>query len=48
MALPPRLSDEERTRALEVAKVSRQERARVKADLRKGEITFAQFMGEVL
>ena len=44
MALPPRLSDEERTRALEVAKVSRQERARVKADLRKGEITFAQFM----
>ena len=44
MALPPRLSDEERMHALEVAKVSRQERARVKGELRKGEITFAQFM----
>jgi guanylate kinase len=44
MALPPRLSDEERTRALEVAKLSRQERARVKAELRKGEISFSQFI----
>ena len=44
MALPPRLSDEERTRALEIAKRSRQERARVKAELRKGEISFAQFI----
>lgn len=44
MALPPRLSDEERTRALEIAKRSRQERARVKAELRKGEISFTQFI----
>lgn len=44
MALPPRLSDEERTRALEVAKLSRQERARVKAEIRKGEISFSQFI----
>ena len=44
MALPPRLTDEERTRALEVAKLSRQERARVKAELRKGEISFSQFI----
>ncbi len=44
MVLPPRLSDEERTRALEVAKLSRQERARVKAELRKGEISFSQFI----
>ena len=44
MALPPRLSDEERTRALEIAKLSRQERARVKGELRKGEISFAQFI----
>jgi guanylate kinase len=44
MALPPRLSDEERTRALEIAKRSRQERARVKAELRKGEISFTEFI----
>ena len=44
MALPPRLSDEERARALEIAKLSRQERARVKAELRKGEISFSQFI----
>lgn len=44
MALPPRLSDEERTRALEVAKLSRQERAQVKAEIRKGEISLAQFI----
>jgi guanylate kinase len=44
MVLPPRLSDEDRARALEIAKLSRQERARVKGELRKGEITFAQFI----
>jgi guanylate kinase len=44
MALPPRLSDEERTRALEVAKLSRQERARVKEEIRRGAISFSQFI----
>ena len=44
MALPPRLSDEERTRALEIAKRSRQERARVKAELRKSAISYTQFI----
>ena len=44
MALPPRLSDEERARALEVAKLSRQERARAKGALRKGEISLSEFI----
>ncbi len=44
MALPPRLSDEERTRALEIAKLSRQERARVKEEIRRGAISFSQFI----
>ena len=44
MALPPRLSDEERNRALEIAKASRQERAQFKNKLNKGEITLAQLL----
>ncbi len=44
MALPPRLSDEERNRALEIAKASRQERAQFKNRLNKGEITLAQLL----
>ena len=44
MALPPRLSDEERARALEKAKKSRQERALIKSEIHKGAISFAQFL----
>ena len=44
MALPPRLSDEERARALEIAKSSRQERAKIKAEIHRGNITFSQFL----
>ena len=44
MALPPRLSDEERARALDIAKRARQERARAKESLRRAEISFAQFI----
>lgn len=44
MALPPRLSDEERARALEIAKKSRQERALIKSEIHKGAISFAQFL----
>lgn len=38
-ALPPQLSPQARARALEVAKVSRRERAEVKAAIARGEIT---------
>lgn len=44
MALPPRLSDEERARALEIAKFARQERARIKEAIRRGEISFSNFL----
>jgi guanylate kinase len=44
MALPPQLSEEERARALEVAKRSRQERAQIKNEIHKGTISFSQFL----
>jgi guanylate kinase len=44
MALPPQLTDEERARALEIAKNSRQERATIKAEINRGNITFSQFL----
>ncbi len=44
MTQPPRLSDEERTRALEIAKFARQERARAKSDIHKGLLSFADFL----
>jgi guanylate kinase len=44
MGLPPRLSDEERSRALEIAKSSRQERARYKSELNKGVISIAEIV----
>jgi guanylate kinase len=44
MALPPRLSPEERTRALEIAKKSRQERAQIKSEIHRGELSLAEFL----
>lgn len=44
MALPPRLTDEERAQALEIAKEARQERARAKESLRRAEISLAEFI----
>ena len=44
MALPPKLTPAEQTRALEIAKLARQERATMKAELRKGSLSFAQFL----
>ena len=44
MALPPQLSPEERARALEIAKSSRQERARYKNEIHRGNISLAQFL----
>ena len=44
MALPPQLSPEERARALEIAKRSRQERAQIKSEIHRGNISFAQFI----
>jgi guanylate kinase len=44
MALPPRLSPEERTRALEIAKKSRQERAQIKNEIHRGELSLAEFL----
>jgi guanylate kinase len=44
MALPPKLTPEEQARALEIAKLARQERASMKAEMRKGSLTFAQFL----
>lgn len=44
MSLPPQLTAEERARALAFAKASRQERAKAKNDIHRGEITFAQFL----
>lgn len=44
MALPPKLTPAEQARALEIAKLARQERATMKAELRKGSLTFAQFL----
>lgn len=42
MALPPRLSDEERSRALAIAKGAREERALAKKDLARGNLTLVQ------
>lgn len=44
MALPPKLTPAEQARALEIAKLARQERATMKAELRKGSLSFAQFL----
>ena len=44
MALPPKLTPAEQARALEIAKLARQERAAMKAELRKGSLSFAQFL----
>jgi guanylate kinase len=44
MALPPKLTPVEQARALEIAKLARQERATMKAELRKGSLSFAQFL----
>ena len=44
MALPPQLSAEERARALEIAKNSRQERAQVKGEIHRGVISLPQFL----
>lgn len=44
MALPPRLTDEERAQALEIAKQARQERARAKESLRRAEISLSEFI----
>jgi guanylate kinase len=44
MALPPRLTDEQRLRALEKAAVSRKRRAVVKADLKSGSLTIDQIL----
>ena len=46
MALPPKLTVEERARALEVAKLARQERARLKAKLASGKVPFAAIFQE--
>lgn len=44
MALPPQLSKEERARALQLAKESRQERAAVKRRLQSGDLTLRDFL----
>ena len=44
MNLPPKLTAEERARALESAKKARQERARYKLELSKGAMTFVQLI----
>ena len=44
MALPPRLSPEERADALAIAKASRQERAQVKQEIQRGNLTISQFL----
>lgn len=44
MALPPRLSPEERARALAIAKSARQERAQIKSEIHRGNITLSQFL----
>lgn len=44
MGLPPKLSHEQRAHALELAKKSRQVRAKAKQELNRGQITFAQFI----
>lgn len=43
MALPPKLSPEDRQRALEIAKAARQERASIKSDLHRGALTIESF-----
>lgn len=43
MALPPRLTPQERDRALAIAKASRRERAQIKGEIAKGRVSFAQF-----
>lgn len=44
MSLPPLLSQEERTRALALAKQARGERAKVKSDLSRGALTLSEFL----
>ncbi len=44
MQQPPQLTPEERARALEVAKVSRRERAAAKAEIHKGALSFSAFL----
>lgn len=44
MQQPPLLTPEERARALEVAKVSRRERAAAKAEIHKGALSFSAFL----
>ncbi len=44
MGLPPQLSDAERSRALELAKRSRQVRAQAKQELSRGMVSFTQFI----
>jgi guanylate kinase len=44
MALPPQLSAEQRARALAIAKSARQERARIKSEIHRGNISLAKFL----
>jgi guanylate kinase len=44
MALPPQLSAEERARALAIAKSARQERAQIKSEIRRGNISLSNFL----
>ncbi len=48
MPLPPQLSPEERSKALDLAKYARQERAQYKARLTKGEVAFRDVFDESL
>ena len=44
MPLPPQLTPEERSRALEIAKKARQERAHYKSELNRGQMSLATFI----
>jgi guanylate kinase len=44
MALPPQLSAEERARALAIAKSARQERAQIKSEIHRGQLSLAKFL----
>jgi guanylate kinase len=44
MALPPQLSAEERARALAIAKSARQERAQIKGEIHRGQLSLAKFL----
>ena len=44
MPHPPQLTPEERSRALEIAKKARQERAHYKSELNRGQISFSTFL----